>query len=116
MGARMSRRPMTTDEMRAAADGAYHEYRPSFKRLACSRCGRDRQHPTHGPKLPALNCPCGETVERHHVGDHLRLKHGIFACGLDPWKMTDRSLAELMAFIDSMKARAPSRPPEEKPT
>lgn len=104
---------MTTEEMRRASAGQHHAYRASLKRPDCAMCGRSREHPTHGPKLPALNCPCGQAVERHNVGAHLR-SHGLFACGLDPWKMTDRSLAELIAFVESLKARcAPASPPEE---
>lgn len=103
----MSAKPMTTEEMRRAAAGHPHEYRPSFKRAACSRCGRDRQHPSHGPKLPPLNCWCGAVVERPDLHDHIR-SHGVFMCGLDPWKATDRSLAEVGAFIESLKAKRPT--------
>lgn len=108
----MASRPMTTEEQRAASAGAYHEFRPSLVDDGCARCARDRKHPSHGPKLPPLNCPCGTTVERHEVGAHLR-GHGLFACGLDPWKMTDASLAEVFAFVKRLSERRPAEPREE---
>jgi hypothetical protein len=96
---------MTTEEMRRASAGYSHAYRPSFKRTACSRCGREREHPSHSASVPPLACPCGAALERPEVHAHLR-SHGLWVCGLDPWRMTDRSLAELVAFAQRL-ARTP---------
>lgn len=83
---------------------AQHAFRPTFTRYGCATCGRDREHPAHGSALPDLSCACGASVARAEVGSHLSRSHGIHACGLDPWRVTNESLAEVVAFAKQIGA------------